>query len=383
MAEPKAPAVSIHIQDPNDAQVSHDTHAGNSVSSCEVQSQAEQNSLTPEQGSGIHQISAISLDTETDDQDGTVSEVDSAIGSWRSSRTQSLTSSVLDYRYENGRRYHAYREGSYHLPNDENEQERLDLQHRIYRIALNNHLYLCPIPNGEIHNILDVGCGTGSWCIDVADELPHAQVLGFDLSPIQPNMVPPNCKFLVDDCNSEWVFDTKFDIIHTRAMTPGIKNWPRFIQQASDQLKPGGYIELQEVSMPIFSKEKADDNSPVLVQWSNYVVEAGNKAGLDLSAPTKLGEMLQAQGFTNINIQWQNWPIGPWARGAKNKEIGRWWAEDLQDGCRNAAALFTRVLGWTPEEFEEFVTKAVNEIRTMEKHMWCKVCFAYAQKPAK
>lgn len=88
---------------------------------------------------------------------------------------------MLDYRYENGRRYHAYREGSYHLPNDENEQERLDLQHRIYRIALNNHLYLCPIPNGEIHNILDVGCGTGSWCIDVADELPHAQVLGFDL----------------------------------------------------------------------------------------------------------------------------------------------------------------------------------------------------------
>ncbi|KXL44442.1 hypothetical protein M433DRAFT_277895 [Acidomyces richmondensis BFW] len=297
-------------------------------------------------------------------------------------RTQSLTSSVLDYKYENGRRYHAYREGSYHLPNDENEQDRLNLQHHLCRIALNGRLYLCPLPKDEIHDVLDVGCGTGLWCIDVADELPHAQVLGFDLSPIQPDMVPPNCKFLVDDCNSEWVFDRKFDLIHTRAMTPSIKGWSQFLQQAYDHLRPGGYIELQEVNMPIYSAESADEPTPVLVQWSKYVVEAGSIAGLDLSAPTKLGELLQAQHFTNINIMWQNWPIGPWAKGAKNKEIGRWWAADLQDGCRNAGALFTRILGWSPEKFEVFAANAANEIRANEKHMWCKVCFAYAQKPS-
>lgn len=31
----------------------------------------------------------------------------------------SLTASVLDYEFENGRRYHAYKAGSYPLPNDE------------------------------------------------------------------------------------------------------------------------------------------------------------------------------------------------------------------------------------------------------------------------
>ncbi len=97
-----------------------------------------------------------------------------------------MTSSVLDYKYENGRRYHAYREGSYHLPNDENEQDRLNLQHHLCRIALNGRLYLCPLPKDEIHDVLDVGCGTGLWCIDVADELPHAQVLGFDLRYVLP-----------------------------------------------------------------------------------------------------------------------------------------------------------------------------------------------------
>ena len=31
----------------------------------------------------------------------------------------SLTSSVLEYEFENGRRYHGYKAGSYPLPNDE------------------------------------------------------------------------------------------------------------------------------------------------------------------------------------------------------------------------------------------------------------------------
>jgi hypothetical protein len=40
------------------------------------------------------------------------------------SDTTSLASSILNYQYENGRRYHAYRAGSYAMPNDETEQER-------------------------------------------------------------------------------------------------------------------------------------------------------------------------------------------------------------------------------------------------------------------
>ena len=96
-------------------------------------------------------------------------------------RTQSLTSSDTDFKYENGRRYHAYREGAYHLPNDENEQDRLDMQHQIYRYALDGRLYRAPLSKEMIRNVLDVGCGTGKWCIDTAEEVPHAQVQGFDL----------------------------------------------------------------------------------------------------------------------------------------------------------------------------------------------------------
>jgi hypothetical protein len=40
------------------------------------------------------------------------------------SSTTSLSSTIFDYEYENGRRYHAYKAGTYTLPNDETEQER-------------------------------------------------------------------------------------------------------------------------------------------------------------------------------------------------------------------------------------------------------------------
>lgn len=49
---------------------------------------------------------------------------DSAIGSWASSRPRSITSPSFDFKYENGRRYHAFHGCEYHLPNDEEEQDR-------------------------------------------------------------------------------------------------------------------------------------------------------------------------------------------------------------------------------------------------------------------
>ncbi|KAL6170232.1 hypothetical protein ACJQWK_03221 [Exserohilum turcicum] len=144
-------------------------------------------------------------------------ERDSALGDNRSSYTMSATSSVFNFRYENGRRYHAYCEGKYPVPNDETEADRLDLQHHAFRLSLDGKLYRAPIPK-HVQNVLDVGCGTGIWTIEFADEHPSSRILGTDLSPIQPVQLPPNCEFLIDDCEQEWIFHEQFDFIHTRAM---------------------------------------------------------------------------------------------------------------------------------------------------------------------
>ncbi|KAK2795450.1 hypothetical protein FQN52_005216 [Onygenales sp. PD_12] len=79
--------------------------------------------------------------------------------------------------FENGRRYHGYKDGAYFLPNDKREQDRLDLQHSIYRGVLNGHLYLAPI-GANPKRVLDLGTGTGNWAAEFAEQHPKSQVLG-------------------------------------------------------------------------------------------------------------------------------------------------------------------------------------------------------------
>lgn len=106
---------------------------------------------------------------EPDDNISDTSSVaDSGLGSDAASSTASLTSSVINYQYENGRRYHAFREGAYILPNDEIEQDRLDLTHHILALLLGGHLYKAPL--SEPHRILDIGTGTGQV-------IPQAELL--------------------------------------------------------------------------------------------------------------------------------------------------------------------------------------------------------------
>ena len=183
----------------------------------------------------VNQLTIIQHFVDRDD------DLDSTLGSESSSlRSASLASSMRSYRYENGRRYHAYRDGKYLLPNDEPEQDRLDFYHHIWRLIIGGDLFSAPIGTNP-QRVLDLGTGTGIWSIDFADEFPSALVIGTDLSPIQPTDVPPNCKFYVDDFESEWTFgpDETFDFIHGRALGGCIANYDLLYQRIYDNLKPG------------------------------------------------------------------------------------------------------------------------------------------------
>ncbi|KAF2737254.1 S-adenosyl-L-methionine-dependent methyltransferase [Polyplosphaeria fusca] len=277
----------------------------------------------------------------------------------------SVTDSVYDYRYENGRRYHAYSEGKYPVPNDEVEKDRLDLQHHAFRLTLDGNLYRAPIPK-DVQNVLDVGTGTGIWG---DSEHPSAQVIGTDLSPIQPTDVPPNCSFLIDDFENDWIFREPFDYIHTRAMVAAVKNWPHFIQQLYANVKPGGWVELQEISFPPLSTDPSitAENSPLL-RWSDLFHEAASRIGLDAQGPMKIGPILRQSGFVNITAKTYKWPIGRWAKGDKMKLLGRFCYEDLLDWLPSSSlGLFSRVLKWSRDEIEVFLSTVRKELKE-EKH---------------
>lgn len=87
--------------------------------------------------------------------------------SYTSSR--SLASSITRYRYENGRRYHAYRDGSYYAPNDETYSNYETIVHHLWLLTLEDRLFLAPVDQlwggAGPQRILDVGTGTGLWAV--------------------------------------------------------------------------------------------------------------------------------------------------------------------------------------------------------------------------
>lgn len=216
------------------------------------------------------------------------------------SSTASMTSSVMDYRYENGRRYHAFREGQYVIPNDEREQDRLDLHHHIYTMLLDGELYRAPISD-NISRILDIGTGTGAWAIDMADKFPDAQVIGTDLSPIQPNWTPPNCTFEVDDFTSPWRFSAPFDLVHARGLEGSVADYPALFKSAREALVPGGYFEVAEATVGCFTDDETKEKAPSFYKWVEHLKDASSKFGRPMGIAQNMRKWMEEAGFEDVH----------------------------------------------------------------------------------
>lgn len=84
-----------------------------------------------------------------------IDDDDSAYGaSEDGSDTYSLDSFITKYRFENGRRYHAYRDGAYWAPNDEVHNDQQDIAHHLWLLTLDNELHLAPLDNPQVRPLV-------------------------------------------------------------------------------------------------------------------------------------------------------------------------------------------------------------------------------------
>ena len=311
----------------------------------------------------------------------------------------SVTSSIVDYTYENGRRYHAYHQGEYPLPNDAREQERLDLLHHIWKLLLGGGLYTAPISK-DLKRVLDFGTGTGNWAIDFADEFPSARVIGTDLSPIQPSWVPPNCSFYLEDSDAEWSFesDDAFDYIHGRAMGGSIRDWKTLYREIYKHLRPGGWVEIQEYETWTLPSNPEDKLPPSLLKWQQSINEASEKFGKNLNVAKDHKENMIAAGFVDVEdvvhkvfscnyyqftaLMNSQVSIGDWPEDQKAKEIGRCERLHMLDAVEPySLALFTRTLGWTLEDTQELLNHVREDFADPKYHLYSYFHFVYGRKP--
>lgn len=77
-----------------------------------------------------------------------------------STASTSINSSIYMHTFENGRRYHSYKNGRYPIPNDDQEQNREDMKHVMMLEMTDGKLVYAPIGDHP-QKIIDIGTGTG------------------------------------------------------------------------------------------------------------------------------------------------------------------------------------------------------------------------------
>ncbi|WP_069805957.1 class I SAM-dependent methyltransferase [Thermogemmatispora onikobensis] len=276
-------------------------------------------------------------------------------------------------RLQGSRRY--LQEQPYLLPKDLGEVNRLDFQHYVLRSLMRGN-YLAPIK--QPRRILDVGCGTGQWAIELAQEFPEAAVVGLDVEQTKVSSSPPaNYRFVKGDVLEGLPFESNwFDFVHQRLLFLAIplSAWPGVVQELARVTAPGGWIELVEGSPSSSSFSPA---GPATQQLIGLIGQLAALRGLDSEGEVmrSLDRYLLGAGLINVHRYPLEIPVGEWGG-----RLGSLMAIDVREGIKAVSAPVAARFGLSEQEVLNWLDQASqewNELKTSYS-----LAVAYGQKPA-
>ncbi|KAI9511740.1 S-adenosyl-L-methionine-dependent methyltransferase [Russula earlei] len=311
----------------------------------------------------------------------------------------SVTSSIMaaSYRHEYGRGLNNYSE-VYQLPADDEELDRLDKQHTMFKRIMG--AYVPPMAEvmaddtpGQVKAVLDLGCGSGSWIMDVARDFPHCQAVAVDLVPMQSVDMPPNCRSEVDDINIGLQhFYGEFNVVHARLISSGIRDYPTLIDHISHCLRPGGLMELFEFDFRIydgnhqlFSSSPGVMDAPWLPRWMSHLNMAVRQRGGSPDAANMLYSWtLQHPAFEDVVYEEYFIPTAPFmSHHEPNYHFLRYTSEtlreDMQAFLRSGRPLLLGS-GLSEPLVDELQSRADMELKEARTVSYVRVERVYARK---
>lgn len=305
---------------------------------------------------------------------------------------------------------------TYMLPSDDTEWHRLNKQHLAHIIGLGG-LYPCPEQveahlapaEGEPKRILDVGCGTGSWAIEMAERFPHTLVTGVDLAPTPVDTAgfPSNLQIEIDDINFGLAhFHGQFDLVHMRCVMGGINDIDKALLDLQLCLKPGGIMIVIDGWLAFMSdvntiarlrRLEGDEADATATSedgsWLNRIyweASQGNKlsgASLDRAQnvlSTGLWDQPHCDPASIVSGSYFI-PIGPWARGnniSQTQQLqygGLLMRQSLMSIHRAFHSILLRY-GLTQDVLNTWSQETENELNTSRCKSWVRFHFNFARR---
>lgn len=163
--------------------------------------------------------------------------------------------------------------------------------------------------------VLDVGCGTGDWLIELAQTTPTCTTLvGVDISPpyveyartqATAAQVSDRVGFRVMDALKRLKFpDKSFDLVNQRFASSWLRTWEwrKVLREYRRVCRPGGVVRITEPEWIVVSP------SPALRRLNQLSLQAFTNAGRSFTLAidgitSRLGTLLHQEGFEQVQTQ--------------------------------------------------------------------------------
>ncbi|CAG8552889.1 16292_t:CDS:2 [Acaulospora colombiana] len=148
----------------------------------------------------------------------------------------------------------------YELPGREEHIDRIQLRHVLFRYVWQGN-FSSPLDE-ELNQgirVLDIGCGSGSWVLDMSVQYPNSTFIGIDMcsdyfpsnnpaSSTNPSLtIPPNAHFQKLNVLDGLPFDDgEFDFVHLRFLVQYLteSQWAMAIREMTRITRSKGWIEI-------------------------------------------------------------------------------------------------------------------------------------------
>jgi len=224
----------------------------------------------------------------------------------------------------------------------------------------------------ERPRVLDLGCGTGLWMLEMGRHFGTAEFVGVDMHYLTAKSLHENVIIRAPwDYEGPWALgEGCWDLIHLAQGLGSVSDWPNLYRKILRHLVPGtGWFESVEIDWQPMSDGTSLEGGRYM-QWWDALKDTFNVVNRTMEYNERTGEILHAVGFKDIRHFSYRLPCGVWTEDKVDARVGSWWSVVMGPGLEDdgglglegmSLAAMTRYCNWIPDHVRRICTEALKE----------------------